>query len=293
VTPVRFGVHPVDFGPRGRDPREVARDLRDVARAADDGGLDHVYLMDHFLGLDFRQPADSAIPEGYVSLGYLAALTERVRLGLLVTGVTYRHPGVLGQQVATLDALSGGRAVLGIGAAWYEREHLAMGVPFPPLAERFERLEESLRLIKQLWSPDDGPFEGVHYRLAETICEPRPVQPGGPPVLVGGGGERKTLRLVAQHADASNLICQGPESLDEVAHKLGVLDAHCADLGRDPAEVARTLLYLGDPFDPAFRPAMDHAAALGVSAVTVAVYDHPAAATERLAALAAGGGASP
>ena len=284
---MRFGVHPVDFGPRGRDPRAVARDLRDVARAADDGGLDHVYLMDHFIGLDFRQRADSPIPEGYVSLGYLAALTERVRLGLLVTGVTYRHPGVLAQQVATLDALSGGRAVLGIGAAWYEREHRAMGVPFPPLAERFERLDESLRLIKQLWSPDDGPFEGVHYRLAETICEPRPVQPGGPPVLVGGGGEGKTLRLVAQHAEASNLICQGPESLDEVAHKLAVLDAHCADVGRDPAEVERTVLYLGDPADRGSRAAMERAAALGVSAVTVAVYDHPAAQTEQIATMAA------
>ena len=142
--------------------------------------------------------------EGYTSLGFLAGLTSSVELQLLVTGVTYRHPGLLAKIVSTLDVLSGGRAVLGIGAAWYEREHLALGVPYPPLAERFERLEETLQIVRQMWSEDDGPFEGRHYRLAETLNSPQPLRT--PPILVGGGGEKKTLRLVAKYADRCNLF---------------------------------------------------------------------------------------
>ena len=144
--------------------------------------------------------------EGYTSLGFLAGQTDTMTLGLLVTGVTYRHPGLLAKIVTTLDVLSGGRAQLGIGAAWYEREHRGLGVPFPPLAERFERLEETLQICLQMWSDDAGPYEGRHYHLAETICSPPPISSPRPSLLIGGSGERKTLRLVARYADACNLF---------------------------------------------------------------------------------------
>jgi F420-dependent oxidoreductase-like protein len=163
----------------------------------------------------------------------------------LVTGVTYRHPGLLAKTVTTLDVLSGGRAELGIGAAWYEREHRGLGVPFPPVAERFERLEEAIQICFQMWSDDDGPWTGLHYQLAETICSPPPISRPRPRLMIGGGGERKTLRLVARYADACNLM----GDLETVAHKIEVLRAHCADVGRDPAEVEITVLSGGGDGD--------------------------------------------
>jgi F420-dependent oxidoreductase-like protein len=202
--------------------------------------------------------------EGYTALGFLAGRTERISLGLLVTGVTYRHPGLLAKIVTTLDVLSGGRAVLGLGAAWYEREHRGLGVPFPPLAERFERLEEALQICRQMWSDDDGPYDGRHYRLAETICSPRPLQTPAPPVMVGGDGERKTLKLVAQYADACNLFGRDPET---IRRKLEVLDRHCEDVGRDPAEISRTMLGFGDPFEDGFLRDLEAFAALGIEQV--------------------------
>lgn len=240
---MQLGVHLARLSTAG-DVAALGPALAATARAADDAGLRDLTLMDHWFQMEMLGGPGEPMLEGYTTLGYLAAVTRRVRLGLLVTGVTYRHPGLLAKTVATLDVLSGGRARLGIGAAWYEREHVGLGVPFPPLAERFERLEETLAICHQMWSDDDGPFEGRHYRLAETVCEPRPVQRPRPGIMVGGGGERKTLRLVAQYADACNVFATTPE---EVAHKLAVLDAHCADLGRDPATVERTLLMGGDP----------------------------------------------
>jgi F420-dependent oxidoreductase-like protein len=210
--------------------------------------------------------------EGYTTLGYLAAVTERLRLSLLVTGVTYRHPGLLAKTVTTLDVLSGGRAALGIGAAWYEREHRAYGVPFPALAERFERLEETLRIVRQMWSEEDGPFEGRHYRLAETICSPQPLHPV--PVMVGGGGERKTLRLVAAYADACNLVVSGETTPDDVRHKLDVLRAHCEREGTEYGRIRRTMLW-ARPFDAvggaeAFLAEMERYAAAGIQEVHVA-----------------------
>ena len=186
----------------------------------------------------------------------------------MVTGVTYRHPGLLANIVTTLDVVSQGRAQLGIGAAWYEREHLAYGVPFPPVSERFERLEETLQICHQMWSDDDGPYEGTHYRLAETICSPRPVSSPRPPILVGGSGEKKTLRLVARYADACNLFATEPS---EVAHKLEVLERHCADEDRDPATIQKTILGMVDPVaDPdAFLTSMEQYAALGIELVEV------------------------
>jgi F420-dependent oxidoreductase-like protein len=205
--------------------------------------------------------------EGYTSLGFLAGLTQRITLGLLVTGVTYRHPGLLAKTVTTLDVLSGGRAQLGIGAAWYEREHRGLGVPFPPLSERFERLEETLQICLQMWSDDDGPYEGRHYQLAETICSPRPIQ-RRPRILIGGTGERKTLRLVARYADACNLFAPDPSV---VAHKLGVLDRHCDAEGRDPADIERTIIFGSDPLDDmdAFLSGMAEYASLGIDKVWV------------------------
>src|SRR5690606_143277 len=171
-------------------PASIRATLADVARAAEEAGFASVWVMDHFFQIPPVGPAEQEMLEGYSTLAYLAAVTERATLGTLVTGVTYRHPGVLAKTVTTLDVLSGGRAVLGIGAAWYEREHLGLGVPFPPVSERFERLEETLQIVRQMWSPDDGPFHGSHYRLEETICSPQPLH--RVPIMVGGEGERKT-----------------------------------------------------------------------------------------------------
>jgi F420-dependent oxidoreductase-like protein len=174
--------------------------------------------------------------EGYTTLGYLAGRTERLRLSLLVTGVTYRHPGLLAKTVTTLDVLSGGRAMLGIGAAWYEREHRGLGVPFPSTSERFERLEETLQIVRQLWSGDQTPYAGSHYELAEPVNVPPPVQ-SPPPIMIGGSGERKTLRLVARYADACNLFGESP---DVVRHKLDVLRGHCEDAGTDYDAIEKT-----------------------------------------------------
>ncbi len=206
--------------------------------------------------------------EGYTTLGYVAALTERIRLGLLVTGVTYRHPGLLAKTVTTLDVLSGGRAMLGIGAAWYEREHQGLGVPFPPLRERFERLEDTLRICRQMWGEDDGAYEGRHYRLTETRGVPGPVSAPHPPILIGGSGERRTLRLVAEHADACNLFGEAPEV---IAHKIEVLRGHCADVGRDPAQIQVTVIAGSDPLADVddFLATAEAYAALGVSHVQV------------------------
>ena len=230
---MRLGAHLMRFD--AVEPALLRQELADTADAAEQASLSWLSVMDHFFQMEPAGfPASDPMLEAYTTLGYLAGRTETVQLGALVTGVTYRHPGLLAKIVASLDVLSGGRATLGIGAAWYEKEHLALGVPYPPLAERFERLEETLRICRQMWTPgEDGPFEGTHYRLAETLCSPLPLsRPGrGPEILVGGSGERKTLRLVAQYGDACNLFATTPQ---EVAHKLDVLRGHCETVGRDP-----------------------------------------------------------
>src|SRR4051812_27355076 len=225
--------------------------------------------MDHYLQLETTGDADRPMLEGYTTLGFLAAANATAELQLLCTGVTYRHPGLLAKMIATLDVLSGGRATLGIGAAWYEREHRALGVPFPPLAERFERLEEVLQICRQMWDPDEvGPYEGRHYRLAETLCSRLPLSTPRPEILVGGSGERKTLRLVAQYADACNLFTSDP---DELRHKLDVLRGHCDDVGRDVAEIRVTILHNGDALQrgdvAAFVDEMRGLAAIGVETV--------------------------
>jgi F420-dependent oxidoreductase-like protein len=248
----------------------IASELARVGAAAEESGATWLSFMDHFFQIEpTGLPAESNMLEGYTTLGYLAAHTSRVDLGLLVTGVTYRHPGLLAKIVTTLDVLSGGRAVLGVGAAWFEREHRGLGVPFPPVSERFERLEETLRICNQMWDPDDnGPFEGRHYQLAETLCSPQPIN--RPRVLIGGSGERKTLRLVAQYGDACNLLNASPE---EVEHKLGVLRRHCDDIGRDYDAIRKTILAnkprpTPETSDEFVRQMADYAKA-GVDAVIV------------------------
>ncbi len=239
---MHIGVHVPQFTvPDG--PAGIADELRRVGAAAETVGVSDLSVMDHWFQMEAMWPVTDPMMEGYTTLAFLAAHTETVRLGLLVTGVTYRHPGLLAKTVTTLDVLSEGRAQLGIGAAWYEREHKGLGVPFPPTAERFERLEEALQICLQMWDPDnDGPYEGRHYQLAETLCVPPPLSRPRPPILIGGSGERKTLRLVAQYADACNLFADTP---DDVARLLDVLRRHGEDVGRDTSEIRVTTLYHG------------------------------------------------
>src|SRR5687767_12607359 len=220
-------------------PAAIGPGVRDLARRAEAVGVRTLSFMDHYFQMEAMAPATDPMLEGYTALGFVAGQTERLRLRLLVTGVTYRHPGLLAKIVTTLDVLSAGRAELGLGAAWYGREHEGLGVPFPPTAERFERLEETLQICLQMWSDDDGPYEGKHYRLRETLCRPQPVSAPRPRIMIGGGGEKKTLRLVAQYGDACNFF-GGPA---EVAHKVDVLRRHCDALGRDIAEIEVTALH--------------------------------------------------
>jgi F420-dependent oxidoreductase-like protein len=226
--------------------------LREIADAAEAGGFASLWVMDHFFQIPLVGAAEEDMLEGYATLSHLAAATTRIRLGTLVTGVTYREPGVLVKQVTTLDVLSGGRAWLGIGAAWFEREHVGLGVAFPPIGERLDRLEETLRIARQMWSDDDGPFEGRHYRLAETLCVPEPLSRPHPPILIGGGGERRTLRLVARYANACNLFAMS--GVAEVRRKLDVLERHCDEVGRDYAEIEKTTLGLTHTEPGVVRP---------------------------------------
>jgi F420-dependent oxidoreductase-like protein len=214
--------------------------LAEIARTAEDAGFYSIWVMDHLFQIPMVGPAEQEMLEGYSALSYLAGLTRSVRLGTLVTGITYRHPGVLAKSVSTLDVLSGGRAYLGIGAAWFEREHEGLGIPFPPLRERFERLEETLQIVQQMWSEQSGPYVGRHYRLNETLNVPQPLTRPHPPILIGGLGERKTLRLVAEYGDACNLFLF--IGMPELRRKLDVLARHCEDFGRPLDEIERTTL---------------------------------------------------
>jgi F420-dependent oxidoreductase-like protein len=238
---MELGVHFVDFLP---GTAQLAPTLAETAKAAEDGGMTMFTLADHFFQMEGVGRAEDPFVECYASLGFLAGQTRTITLTALVTGVTYRYPGVLAKIVTTLDVLSQGRSMLGIGAAWYEREHLGLGIPYPPVRDRFEMLEETIQICRQMWSDDNGPYEGKHYRLAETICEPQPIR--RPPILIGGGGEKKTLRLVAQYADVWNSTAQ---AVDELEHKIDVLNRHCETVGRDPADIRKTAGLFRDPFE--------------------------------------------
>ncbi len=211
-----------------------------IAERAERVGFYSLWVMDHFFQIGFSGPPELEMLEGYSALAFAAGRTNHIKLGTMVTGVTYRHPGILIKTATTLDVLSHGRAYLGIGAAWNEEEHRGLGVPFPPLAERFERLEETLQIAHQMWAGNDAPYEGKHYQLARPLNSPLAVQKPHPPILIGGTGERKTLRMVAQYADACNLFARLP--LPELKRKLEVLREHCAAIGRPYEEIEKTTL---------------------------------------------------
>ena len=229
---MKLGLHLSDFT-FSNGPGHLADDLTRIVVAAEDAGFARVSVMDHVWQISVHGPPEHEMLEAYTTLGYIAARTSQVDLLAWVTAVTYREPGMLAKIISTLDVLSGGRAWLGIGAGWNEAEASGLGLSFPPLSERFVRLAETLQICRQMWGPDDGPYQGQHYQLGRTLNVPQPLH--RPRVLIGGGGERKTLRLVAQYADACNLFV-GPE----LARKLDVLRGHCDDVGRPYDEIEKT-----------------------------------------------------
>jgi alkanesulfonate monooxygenase len=233
---MELGLHVPNFTwPNG--PQGIAKDLTRIAVAAEEAGFAKLSVMDHLWQIANVGPAENDMLEAYTALGYLAARTTRIELLAWVSAVVYREPGLLAKAVTTLDVLSEGRAWLGIGAAWYEAEAHGLGLPFPSTKERFERLEETLQICLQMWSDDESAYEGKHYRLERTLNSPQSLTRPHPPILIGGGGEKKTLRLVAQYAQACNLF-----ATPDLAHKLEVLRQHCVDVGRDYDEIEKTVI---------------------------------------------------
>lgn len=237
---MRFGISVATFdSPNG--PACLGQDLANVARTADELGFDALAVMDHYFQIRLNGPPEDPMLEGYTALAYMAACTRRVQLGTLVSGVHYRHPGLLAKIVTTLDVLSAGRAFLGIGAGWNVDESRGLGVPFPPLKERFERLEETLRICLQMWQGGEQPIHGAHYALERPLNSPQSLTRPHPPILIGGSGEQKTLRLVARYADACNLF-----PTPEIPRKLDVLKRYCEAEGRDYDSIEKTSMYQFD-----------------------------------------------
>ena len=238
---MKVGLQIPDFStPRG--PDSLWRELATVARTADDAGFEYIAVMDHFFQIPVVGPAEREMLEGYTTLGYLAACTSHATLVTLVTGAFYREPGILAKIVTTLDVLSNGRAWLGIGAGWNEEESRGLGIRFPPVSERFERLEETLQICLQMWQRDEKPYVGKYYSLERPLNSPQSLSRPHPPIMIGGGGEKKTLRLVAQYADACNLFGGANE-----ARKLDILRQHCEAVGRDYDTIYKTVYYVFDP----------------------------------------------
>jgi F420-dependent oxidoreductase-like protein len=233
-----FGFHMPNFTFPGAEEAQLFDRVVANAQAAEAAGFDMVTVMDHFYQIRGIGPETEPMLEAYTTLGALAAKTSRIKLATLVTGVTYRNPAVLVKQVTTLDVISKGRAILGIGAAWNEDEHIGYGVGFPPISERMERLDEALTIAKLMFAEERPSFQGKHYRIERALNVPRPIQPGGPKILVGGGGERKTLRLLARHGDIGHWF-GGP--VEDLKRKKGVFEEHCAAVGRDPSSVLLTV----------------------------------------------------
>jgi F420-dependent oxidoreductase-like protein len=254
-------------------PTGLAGTLATIARIADEVGFNSLWVMDHFFQIPPVGPAEKDMLEGYGALSFCAAVTKRVKLGTMATGVVYRYPGILVKTVTTLDVLSGGRAYLGIGAAWFEREARGLGVPFPPVGVRFHLLEEALQIAQQMWSGKVGSYHGKHFRLDETLCSPQPLSRPHPPILVAGGGERKTLRLVAQYADACNLFGEAAT----VGPKLEILKAHCDAVGRDYATIEKTTLGTAHLAPGKMTPADVIAYCKGLAAIGVghAIFNMP------------------
>jgi F420-dependent oxidoreductase-like protein len=233
---MKVGLHISNFTWDG-GAAELRFRLAEIAQRAEQAGVDRISVMDHVWQIAPNGAPEEPMLEAYTALGWLAAKTERVKLLTMVTAVVYREPGLLAKALTTLDVLSGGRAILGIGAAWNEEESRGLGLFFPPTAERFERLEEALRICQQMWSDDEGPFDGEHYHLARTLNSPQVLSRPHPPILIGGAGEKKTLRLVARYADSCNIMAY---DVEVAAHKLDVLREHCANEGRDYDEIEKT-----------------------------------------------------
>ncbi len=233
-----FGFHMPSFTFAGTPDDKVFDRVIELAQAAENAGFDLVTVMDHFYQIRGVGPEEAAMLEAYTTLGAIAARTTKVRLGTLVSGVTYRNPAMLAKQVATLDVISKGRAILGIGAAWNEDEHRGYGFEFPPIGQRMNRLDEALTICKAMFTEERPSFDGRYYRIERALNSPRPLQPGGPPVLVGGGGEQRTLRIVARFADYSHWF-GGP--IEDLRRKHELLDRYCDEIGRDPAAITRTL----------------------------------------------------
>ncbi len=223
-------------------PAMLGETFGQIAKNAEQAGFTSFWVMDHFFQIQMVGPKGMDMLEGYSALAYAAALTKNIKLGTMVTGVTYRYPGILIKTVTTLDVLSGGRAYLGICAAWNEEEHMGLGVPYPPLKERFELLEETLQLAHQMWSGEAKPFESAHLHLAETLNSPNALSKPHPPILIGGTGEQKTLRFVAKYGDACNIYDAG---VDFITQKYNVLRERCQEEGRDYNEIEKTTLGIG------------------------------------------------
>ncbi len=247
--------------------------LGEIAGVVDDAGFQSLWVMDHFFQISVVGPHENEMLEGYTTLGFFAARTSKVKLGTMATGVIYRYPGILVKTVTTLDVLSGGRAYFGVGAGWNEQESQGLGVPFPPIAVRFELLEEALLIAKQMWSGSRGPYSGRHNRLTETLCSPLPLSRPHPPILVAGGGEKKTLRLVAQYGDACNLF----GSSELVRPKLDILKRHCDALGRDYGSIEKTTLGTADlrPGKMSARDVIEQCKALAALGVQQAIFNLP------------------
>lgn len=272
---MRVGLQVPNFTyPEGQS--RLGDDFGAIAQRAERAGFYSLWVMDHFFQIRMVGPAENEMLEGWSALAFAAGRTNHIRLGTMVTGVTYRHPGLLVKTATTLDVLSHGRAYFGVGAAWNDEEHAGLGVPFPPLSERFERLEEALQIALQMWTGDDKPYNGRHYQLARPLNSPQSVQRPHPPILIGGGGERKTLRLVAQYADACNLFARlGDEALQ---HKLDVLREHCDAVGRPYDAIEKTtlnsLLITRNGRDGSITPAqaIDQFASLAAMGVDQAIF---------------------
>ncbi|MGE3267456.1 MAG: LLM class F420-dependent oxidoreductase [Chloroflexota bacterium] len=233
-----FGLHMPNFSFPDLPPERLFDRVVETAQAAEAAGFDLLTVMDHFYQISIVGPETEPMLEAYAVLSALAMATSKVRLGTLVTGVTYRNPALLAKTVTTLDTISKGRAILGIGAAWNDSEHTGYGIAFPPVRERMDRLGEALTIAKLMFTEDRPSFEGEHYQIDRALNVPRPIQPGGPKILVGGSGERRTLRLAAQHADMTHWFVPTPE---EFTRKNAVLEEHCRSVGRDPSTITKTI----------------------------------------------------
>lgn len=269
---MKIGLQVPNFSYPGGSAR-IAGTLAEIARVVDEVGFHSLWVMDHFFQISVVGPPENDMLEGYTTLGLFAALTTKVKLGTMATGVIYRYPGILVKTVTTLDVLSRGRAYFGVGAGWNEQEARGLGAPFPPIGTRFELLEEALQIAKQMWSGENRPYHGKHNQLEKTLCNPQPLTRPHPPILVAGGGEKKTLRLVAQYGDACNLF--GPPEM--VRAKLSILRQHCDALGRDYRSIEKTTLGTADlqPGKMTAKQVIELCKALSAVGVQHAIFNLP------------------